>query len=104
MIVCVLVVLKYGGIFPATELSVTIATLFALALSALMLGFVVLACKHRSIGSGFREQVSRQRLLHQGQSGDAVRHPDLLHLVSSIYSRHVPRSQDEHDPQVTHRK
>ena len=35
-----LVVLKYGGIFPASELSVTIATLLALALSALMLGFV----------------------------------------------------------------
>ena len=51
MTVCVLVVLKYGGIFPATELSVTIATLFALALSALMLGFVV------RVGNAFRSSL-----------------------------------------------
>jgi hypothetical protein len=37
---CVLVVLKYGGIFPASELGIIVAPLLTLALSALMLGFV----------------------------------------------------------------
>lgn len=36
--VFLLVVLKYGGIYPASDLSITIATLLALAVSALMLG------------------------------------------------------------------
>ncbi|CAF1416980.1 unnamed protein product [Rotaria magnacalcarata] len=41
--IIVAVVLKYGGIFPASELTVTITPLLTLALSALMLGYLVSA-------------------------------------------------------------
>ncbi|CAF0869889.1 unnamed protein product [Rotaria sordida] len=41
--IIVAVVLKYGGIFPATELTVTITPLLTLALSALMLGYLISA-------------------------------------------------------------
>ncbi|CAF4931250.1 unnamed protein product [Rotaria sp. Silwood1] len=41
--IIVAVVLKYGGIFPASELTVTITPLLTLAISALMLGYLVSA-------------------------------------------------------------
>ncbi|UJR36135.1 hypothetical protein I4U23_028869 [Adineta vaga] len=41
--IIVAVVLKYGGIYPASDLTVTIAPLLTLALSALMLGYLVSA-------------------------------------------------------------
>ncbi|CAF4498656.1 unnamed protein product [Rotaria socialis] len=41
--IIVAIVLKYGGIFPASELTVTVTPLLTLALSALMLGYLVSA-------------------------------------------------------------